>query len=81
VRFEVKKVKLSLCYEDIQVIGVIAPPFVTLALDGGEWSASLPCCFTPQGKSPRYPLDRSLGGAHSWSGCFGVEKNLGPAGN
>jgi hypothetical protein len=29
-----------------------------LALDGGEWSASRPGRFTPQGKSPWYPLDR-----------------------
>jgi hypothetical protein len=27
--------------------GGIAPPFLTLALDGGEWSASCPSCFTP----------------------------------
>jgi hypothetical protein len=27
--------------------GGIAPPFFTLALDGGERSASRPCRFTP----------------------------------
>jgi hypothetical protein len=27
--------------------GVIAPPFLTSALDGGEWSASRPCHFGP----------------------------------
>jgi hypothetical protein len=27
--------------------GGIAPPFLTSAIDGGEWSASLPRCFTP----------------------------------
>jgi hypothetical protein len=32
------------------------------ALDGGKWSASHPGRFTPHGKSPRYPLDRRLGG-------------------
>jgi hypothetical protein len=26
--------------------GGIAPPFSTSTLDGGEWSASLPGCFT-----------------------------------
>jgi hypothetical protein len=25
----------------------MAPPFLTLALDGGEWSALHPCHFTP----------------------------------
>jgi hypothetical protein len=29
----------------------------------------------PQGKSPRYPLDRRLGGPQSRSGCGGEEKN------
>jgi hypothetical protein len=32
------------------------------ALDGGQCSASRPGRFTPQGKSPWYPLDRNLGG-------------------
>jgi len=31
--------------------------FLTLALDGGEWSAS-----HSQGKSPQYPLERRMGG-------------------
>jgi hypothetical protein len=31
--------------------GGIAPPFLTLALDGGEWSASRFCRFTPGGKA------------------------------
>jgi hypothetical protein len=39
--------------------------------------------FTPpplhcRGNSPRYPLDRTLGGSHSWSGQCGEEKNLFP---
>jgi len=45
--------------------------FLTLALDGGEWSASCPGCFLA--KSPQYPLDRRLGEAHSQSGCGGKE--------
>jgi hypothetical protein len=36
--------------------------FLTSALVGGEWSASLPVHFTLRGKSLRCPLDRSLGG-------------------
>jgi hypothetical protein len=44
--------------------GGIAPPFLISALDGGEWSASRPCRFTPGkehsvpiGLSPRVGLD------------------------
>jgi hypothetical protein len=37
----------------------IAPPFLTLALDGREQSASRPCCFTT-GKKFRYPLHRRM---------------------
>jgi hypothetical protein len=36
--------------------------FTILALDGGEWSASLPGRVLPPGKVPRYILDRRLGG-------------------
>jgi hypothetical protein len=32
----------------------------------------------PQGKSPRYPLDRKLGGPQSRSGHGGEEKNSDP---
>jgi hypothetical protein len=44
----VNKVKIPpvLRHEDIWSNGGIAPPFLTSALDGGEWSASRPCCFT-----------------------------------
>jgi hypothetical protein len=40
----------------------------TSALDGGEWSASRPDHFTPQRKSPSYPLDRRLGEPQSRPG-------------
>jgi hypothetical protein len=33
--------------------GGIVPPFLTLALDGGEWSASRPCRFIPREIVPR----------------------------
>jgi hypothetical protein len=49
---------------------------LTSALVGGEWSASLPGRFTSVGKSPRYPLDRSLGGPQSRYGRRGGEKIL-----
>jgi hypothetical protein len=34
--------------------GGIPPPFLTLALDGGEWSASGPYFFTPRVRAPDY---------------------------
>jgi len=49
--------------------------FLTLAVDRGEWSASHPSHFTPEGKSSQYPLYRKLGGALSSSGQDGKEKN------
>jgi hypothetical protein len=49
--------------------------FLILALDGGEWSVSCLGCFTSQGKSMWYPLDRRLGGPRSQSGCSGEGKN------
>jgi hypothetical protein len=51
------KVK-SLCltikkfYEDIGGTGGIDPPSLTSALDGGKWSASRLCRFTPGEKAP-----------------------------
>jgi hypothetical protein len=47
------KVKLSLC-EDVWKSGGIAPSFFTLAVDGGEWSASRPGRYDP-GKEPPVP--------------------------
>jgi hypothetical protein len=45
---------------------------------GGEWSASRPGRYTPQGKGPWYPLDRKLGGLQSRSERGGEEKNSQP---
>jgi hypothetical protein len=36
-------------YEDVRRSGCTAPPFLTSALDGGEWPASGPSSFTPEG--------------------------------
>jgi hypothetical protein len=36
-------------------------PFLTSALGGDEWSASVPYRLTPE-KGLQYPLDRRLGG-------------------
>jgi hypothetical protein len=48
------------------------------ALDEGELSASRPGRFTPQGRSPWYPLDRRLGGPQCHSGCGGEDKSSQP---
>jgi hypothetical protein len=32
--------------------GAVAPPFLTSARDGGEWSSLRPGCFTPGGIAP-----------------------------
>jgi hypothetical protein len=60
------------------VSGSTASPFLTSALEGGEWSASCPGRFNPGGKKHRYQLDRRLGGPHSRPGHYGQEKNLLP---
>jgi hypothetical protein len=39
-------------HEDIRGSGGIAPPFLTPAIDWGEWSASRPCRFTPTERAP-----------------------------
>jgi hypothetical protein len=55
--------------------GSIAPSFLTLALAGGECSASRPRRLYARGKSLCCPLDRRLGGPRSHSGSSAVEKN------
>jgi len=45
------------------------------ALDGGEWSASCPGCYTPRERACHYPLDRKLGGPQRKSGHGGEKKN------
>jgi hypothetical protein len=72
--------------------GGIAPPFLTSALDEGEWLASCPLHFTTEERTPGihwiggwmgpisswYPLDRGLDGPHNLYGRCGVEKNVLP---
>jgi hypothetical protein len=73
------KVKLSLCLSKHHVIktywewGYNSKHSMNSVLDGDEWSASRPGRFTPQGKGPRYPLDRRLVWPQSQSG-HGVEE-------
>jgi hypothetical protein len=76
-----KNVKLSLClinsalcHEDIWGGGGIAPPFLTSALDGGEWSDSRTGHFTHKKKSPWYPLGRRMGRPQSRSRFCGEVK-------
>jgi hypothetical protein len=52
-------------------------PFMNMALEGGERSASRPGRFLPPGKT-RYPLYRRLGEPQGWSGQ--VRKILPPPG-
>jgi hypothetical protein len=47
--------------------GGIAPPFLTLALDGDEWSAPRPGRFTPGERSP---------GNHWIGGCVGSRASV-----
>jgi hypothetical protein len=51
--------------------GGIAPPFLTSALVGGEWSASRPSRFTPMEIAPLCTLYMRLGGPQSQSGRYG----------
>jgi hypothetical protein len=60
--------------------GGIAPLFLTLAVYGGEWSASRPCRFNLGERSS------SIHWIGSWLGSragrrYGEEKNINPAGN
>jgi hypothetical protein len=46
--------------------------FLTSALVGGQWSASCPGRFMLRERTPRYPLDRRLGGPQA--GLDDIEK-------
>lgn len=50
-------------------------PFMTLALEGSEGTASCPCYFTQRDKAHDILLDRTLGGPR----CYGKEISLTPA--
>jgi hypothetical protein len=55
--------------------------FLTLALVGGEWAASLLRLLFLWGKETLYPLDRRLGEPWNQSELCGEERNLAPTGN
>jgi hypothetical protein len=81
-----KKVKLFLCVtnyalslEGVCGSGGIDPRFLNLGTSW--WPVSFkPRPIYPRRKSPRYPLDRRLGGSQNLSGRRGEEKILGPTG-
>jgi hypothetical protein len=52
VKFPLYLINYALCHEDVWESGGTTPPFLSLALDGREWSASRPCRFTPGGSVP-----------------------------
>jgi hypothetical protein len=51
------------------------------AVEGGEWLASRPGRFIPEGKPLHCPSDWKLSGPQTWSGRCGVEKSLASDGN
>jgi hypothetical protein len=56
--------------------GGIAPPFLILVPDGGEWSASHSGHFTPRMRAPCYTLYRRLGRSGSCEGkCLTHARN------
>jgi hypothetical protein len=54
--------------------GGIVPPFVTLALDGGEWSPSGPGRFTPGENAPDTHLIRGRVGPRAGLNAVGKTK-------
>jgi hypothetical protein len=68
--------KYTLRHEDVWGVDVQIHIFLTSALIGAEQSASHPCHISPRGNSPRYPLDRRLGGTQSRSRLRAEEKVL-----
>jgi hypothetical protein len=55
--------------------GGIAPPYLTLALDGGSNQLNAPVAIhVIQRKIIQYPLDRRLRGPQSRYGCYGEDK-------
>jgi hypothetical protein len=68
---------LIIYHEDIWGTGGIALPFLTLALDGGEWSATHLYHFTPGERTP-VPIEWKLGEPQSQSVQYGEKKKLSP---
>jgi hypothetical protein len=60
----------ALCHKDIWGSGGIAPPFLTSALDGGEWSASRSGRFITRERPP------PLSGTHWIGGRVGPDSAI-----
>jgi hypothetical protein len=62
VKFSLWLINLAPCHEVIRGSGGVAPPFLTLALDGNEWSASRLGRFNARGRVPgTYRIGRWVG--------------------
>jgi hypothetical protein len=83
-----EEVKLSLCLineapgdEDVTGSEVIAPSFLTSALDEGEWSASRPGRFIPRERAPDILyVERYVGPRAVWT-LWSKEKSFDLVGN
>jgi hypothetical protein len=78
LKVKVKRVTLSVSVtrRHIMETEVLRYSFLTLAIDGGEWSASHCSWFAPLKEPFYYLLNGRLGRAQGWSICVGEEKNL-----
>jgi hypothetical protein len=68
-------------YHAIKRTGGVKSYLYTLSDFGTRWrlvARFTPRKLYPQGKSPRYTLDRRLGGPQSRSGCGGLVENFEP---
>jgi hypothetical protein len=66
---------------EIQVNNLAEKIYSSIKVKGTRWRWVVNFTARPlysQGKNPRYPLDRSLGGPRSWCERCGEEKNLLP---
>jgi hypothetical protein len=59
-------------------VEVLLHSCVTLALDGGQQSASHPWLLYTEGKNPQYQMYRRMVEPQNQSGLFGDEKNIPP---
>jgi hypothetical protein len=59
----------------------MAPPFLTLALDGGEWSALCPGHFTTRDTAPGAQRRKGWVGSRSGLHVMENKKSLAPAQN
>ena len=72
VKVKMMKLSPSVPRRHIMVAKVLLFSFLTLAIDGGEWSASHCGCFAPL-KESFYLLNRRLAGAQGCSICVGED--------